>query len=360
MFQMFRNSRLKSLALVALVTLKVVFLDQITKILVDSSMPLESRKVLIKNFLFIANVRNRGIVFGLFYGHREIFLAVTVIATMVLISLLHKVYKDYNKLSFSHLLAYGFIVGGGLGNTIDRVWRGSVVDFIGVRFISEGILNVADIFVCLGAFILIFDDIKAYLVIPNRDSFKRFFAKLDQGDNLILRGISFFVLLVFIRTIFFNEDIVDINYKSHVITLIFYMLFSLGLRKFSNKYKKELGIQKSGKITIKGQLFAIIFSVSIIFSKNIWSRYNIQLKNIFFSNQSPKEIEESISNDEDQLKIKNFEGELHRAVLDGDKETVVDLLKKGATKDSLENEKSPLDLAVEMGNEEIIKILEDN
>ena len=68
------------------------------------------------------------------------------------------------------------IISGGLGNLIDRIMRGYVVDFICVEFIDFPVFNFADILVTCGAFMLI-----AYLLL---DIYKDYKAKKIKGDNV--------------------------------------------------------------------------------------------------------------------------------------------------------------------------------
>ena len=85
--------------------------------------------------------------------HRWVFMAVSVIAIAAFLFYIIK-FKPQGKLLLSSM---AMIIGGGIGNMIDRVWRGSVVDFIEVDFMEFAVFNVADIFVCVGCGLMILD-----------------------------------------------------------------------------------------------------------------------------------------------------------------------------------------------------------
>ncbi len=125
-----------------------LFLDQFSKkIIVELISPGETIEVLGK-FLMITNIGNTGISFGMFQGYTHILIPlVFVIIGMVFIVSL-KFVKQSPWLAF----AFGSIIGGALGNQIDRIFKGAVVDFIYVN--GFAVFNVSDSFVVVGAFIL--------------------------------------------------------------------------------------------------------------------------------------------------------------------------------------------------------------
>jgi glycyl-tRNA synthetase beta chain len=125
-----------------------LFLDQFSKkIIVELISPGETIEVL-GNFLMITNVGNTGISFGMFQGYTHILIPlVFVIIGMVFIVSL-KFVRQSPWLAF----AFGSIIGGALGNQIDRLFKGAVVDFVYVN--GFAVFNVSDSFVVIGAFIL--------------------------------------------------------------------------------------------------------------------------------------------------------------------------------------------------------------
>ena len=134
-----------------LITVGVVVLDQLTKWLaVEYLIPVGTVPI-IKDALHLTYVENPGAAFGMMQNSRWIFLLVSTVAIIAIIIYLIK-FAPKNKLA---LLSLAFILGGGIGNMIDRVALGYVVDFIDFRLINFAVFNVADSFVCVGAALLI-------------------------------------------------------------------------------------------------------------------------------------------------------------------------------------------------------------
>ena len=134
-----------------LITVGVVVLDQFTKWLaVEYLIPIGTVPI-IKDALHLTYVENPGAAFGMMQNSRWIFLLVSTVAIIAIIIYLIK-FATKNKLA---LLSLAFILGGGIGNMIDRVALGYVVDFIDFRLINFAVFNVADSFVCVGAALLI-------------------------------------------------------------------------------------------------------------------------------------------------------------------------------------------------------------
>ena len=144
-----QKRRNRTLLCVAII-LGGIFLDQLTKLLaVKYLMPVHSVR-LIPGVLNLTYVENPGAAFGMLQNNRWVFLIISTIGILaVLFYLLIK--RPTSKLL---CLSLSFIVGGGIGNMIDRVLLGYVVDFFDFCLINFAIFNVADSFVCVGAGIL--------------------------------------------------------------------------------------------------------------------------------------------------------------------------------------------------------------
>mgnify|MGYP000300187317 CR=1 FL=1 len=126
----------------------VVFLDQVTKYLaVKYLMPIGSYPV-IKNFFHLTYVENKGAAFGMLQNKTLFFIVITVIVGAVLI---YSMIKLPGNSVYNYTLA--MILGGAIGNLIDRVRLGYVVDFINFKFFPA-VFNVADSFIVIGAIIL--------------------------------------------------------------------------------------------------------------------------------------------------------------------------------------------------------------
>lgn len=130
----------------------LVGLDQLTKYLVNAAIPIGESMEVIPNFFHLTHVRNEGAAMGILQGQRWIFMVFTavVIVAAVLVMLREKIKNHWG------IVAVSLVLSGGLGNMIDRLFLGEVIDFF--SFIFWGyefyVFNVADIFVCCGVAIL--------------------------------------------------------------------------------------------------------------------------------------------------------------------------------------------------------------
>ncbi len=128
-----------------------ILLDQWTKMLAVTYLKGQSPFVVIPNFLRFSYVENRGAAFGSFADSRWVFMVISSVAILAI-----SFYILYErKLSRLALMSLTFILAGGIGNMIDRVALGYVVDFIDVYGIHFAVFNVADSFVTVGCFLLI-------------------------------------------------------------------------------------------------------------------------------------------------------------------------------------------------------------
>lgn len=124
----------------------VILLDQITKQLaVEHLKPIDTLP-LIPDALHLTYVTNYGAAFGMLADHRWVFLAVSTVAIVLMAAYLYYKRDEHPLLG----VALSFIIGGGVGNMIDRTLLGYVVDFVDFRLINFAVFNVADIFVCVG------------------------------------------------------------------------------------------------------------------------------------------------------------------------------------------------------------------
>lgn len=138
------------LAVCGTLTLLVVLLDYITKRIVSGNMVLYQSIPVIKGVFNITYVKNTGASFGMMAGARWFFVAVTVILIAAVIY-----YAVKNKITDKlFLVSASFVVGGGIGNLIDRIETGAVVDFFDFCLINFAIFNVADCFVVVGVILM--------------------------------------------------------------------------------------------------------------------------------------------------------------------------------------------------------------
>ena len=139
--------------------------DQITKYIVTTNMELGQSIDFIDGLLDFTYIHNDGGAWGMLGGSRWLLIGLTAVIMIVLIVLLIKNGKK-SKLFF---WAGCLIVSGGIGNMIDRVFRGGeVIDFLHTIFIKFPIFNVADCAVVIGAGLLIL-----YIVLDMKNDIKK-------------------------------------------------------------------------------------------------------------------------------------------------------------------------------------------
>jgi signal peptidase II len=106
---------------------------------------------LVKNVLHLTYIKNEGIAFGLLKNRKEFLWYLPLIVLLICGYLLYARVVD-NKISMIGII---FILAGGLGNVIDRVFYGYVVDYVNLKFINFPIFNFADVCVFVGSILLI-------------------------------------------------------------------------------------------------------------------------------------------------------------------------------------------------------------
>ncbi len=133
-----------------LIIIAVIIFDRIVKHIVSSQMIVGETIPVIDGVFHITYVQNRGAAFSMMEG-QWVFLilvpAVLMTAIAVALFIMRSKWDPLIKLSLS------FICGGGLGNLLDRIFRGYVVDMFDFRVFP--VFNIADIFICIGCALLI-------------------------------------------------------------------------------------------------------------------------------------------------------------------------------------------------------------
>ena len=135
-------------------SLIIVFCDQLAKHFIY-----EYNKILInKDFIFFSldYVKNFGAAFNFFSGNRIFLSLVSIIITILLIYLI----LNREIINNIDLLSLTFILGGTIGNGIDRITKGYVIDFINLNFINFPVFNIADISINIGLLLIIYGSIK--------------------------------------------------------------------------------------------------------------------------------------------------------------------------------------------------------
>ncbi len=127
----------------------IVFSDQLTKFLIKQNFQLNQSIPIIKNILHLTYVTNTGSAFGLFKELNWFFVLFSVIVIIAIFYYIKNIIKNEKFLQ----LAVGLLLGGTIGNLIDRIAYGAVIDFIDFRIWP--VFNIADSAVTIGIIILI-------------------------------------------------------------------------------------------------------------------------------------------------------------------------------------------------------------
>ena len=134
----------------------IVLLDQFTKYLI-----FYNNKLLInKDFLLfkLDFIKNYGAAFNIFSGSRIFLSLISILFSILFIYLIFR----KNTLNIIDLYSYSFILGGTIGNGIDRIYRGFVVDFINLNIINFPVFNIADISINVWFILLL------YIIFKNK------------------------------------------------------------------------------------------------------------------------------------------------------------------------------------------------
>ena len=131
----------------------VVVLDQATKILTKKFMLLGHSEKILGDFVRYTYIQNTGMAFGIHIGNRLVFTIFSLLASLIILGYLFKARGDRPMVRVSLAL----ILGGAIGNLIDRIFSGAVVDFIdvGIGSLRWPVFNVADSAVSIGMILLI-------------------------------------------------------------------------------------------------------------------------------------------------------------------------------------------------------------
>ena len=150
--------------LMALFAAGIVALDQITKALVVANIPLFGHVDVLPGVVGLTSVQNTGAAFSSFEGMQWLFAVVFAIFTVAVV---WEYWKKAMPFTTFERWCIAAIYGGGLGNMIDRVRLGYVVDMIETEFMNFPVFNVADCFITCGCILLM-----VHLVFWNKPFWK--------------------------------------------------------------------------------------------------------------------------------------------------------------------------------------------
>ncbi|KGF89601.1 Lipoprotein signal peptidase [Prochlorococcus marinus str. MIT 9107] len=101
-------------------------------------------------------MKNYGAAFNIFSGSRIFLSMISIIISIILLSLILRKYTS----NILEIYSYSFILGGTIGNGIDRIFMGFVIDFINLNFINFPVFNIADISINIGFILIIYSIFK--------------------------------------------------------------------------------------------------------------------------------------------------------------------------------------------------------
>ncbi len=149
----------KYILLIALAGFAVV-LDQITKLLITGMLELHEAMEIVPNFFNLTYVRNTGAAFGLLSGAPESFrIPFFIIIPLVALTVIILIFKKTKETELLMITSLSLILGGAIGNFIDRVRFGYVVDFVDLHWFNTyhwPAFNIADTAIVTGVALLIF------------------------------------------------------------------------------------------------------------------------------------------------------------------------------------------------------------
>lgn len=142
-----------------IIIILLIIVDQMTKISIKDYLQTKGSITIIENFFNLTYVENRGAAFGIFQNGQIFFVAIAVIVVIAGLYFLHRA-----KTTILGKISVCMILAGAIGNLIDRIRLGYVIDFFDFRFIWSYVFNFADILVVVGTFLLCL-----YIIISGKD-----------------------------------------------------------------------------------------------------------------------------------------------------------------------------------------------
>ena len=135
----------------------IILIDQLSKFLVLTILGYESPITIIPNILNFRLVKNTGAAFSLFSNSTILLTIISFLTSIILITIILK----FPPKSYLNLLGLAYLLGGTVGNGIDRLLKGYVLDFLELVMINFPIFNIADISINIAIICFLIDLLKA-------------------------------------------------------------------------------------------------------------------------------------------------------------------------------------------------------
>ena len=134
----------------------LLLLDQIIKFIA-----INNNFVVIPGFLSLTYTENTGMAFGLNQNNVILVILINIVILGIIIKFLK---ENIDKIDMVVFISLILILTGGFGNLIDRIFRGHVIDFIDVNLFDFPVFNIADIYIIVGAIILVIAIVKQFFI----------------------------------------------------------------------------------------------------------------------------------------------------------------------------------------------------
>lgn len=136
-----------------IITLVLLMLDQIIKYIVDKSLDLMQSIKVVENFFSITYVRNDGAAWSILSGNRIFLIMITIVAMI----LIYVFFIKNKKLSRLENVTYGILYSGIIGNLLDRIFIGSVIDYLDFNIFGYNfpVFNLADMCIVISVILLV-------------------------------------------------------------------------------------------------------------------------------------------------------------------------------------------------------------
>lgn len=134
-------------------TLLFLVLDIVSKVLVSKYIVLEKSIKIINDFFYITYVRNTGVAWSMFSSKT---ILVLLVSSFIILGIVLYIYNNRPK-NMLEKVAYSMVLGGAIGNFVDRIIYGYVIDFIDIKIFGYDypIFNLADAFIVIGVILLV-------------------------------------------------------------------------------------------------------------------------------------------------------------------------------------------------------------
>ncbi len=149
-----KEKNIKIMLIPIIIIALLTSLDQFTKFIIKSKFMLYESKEVIKNVFAITYIQNKGAAWGVMQGKRIFFLILTVFVILGCFWILYNIIDNRKYIMLTTCVI--FLISGAVGNMIDRFKLGYVVDFFDFKLIDFPVFNVADIYVTVSMFLILF------------------------------------------------------------------------------------------------------------------------------------------------------------------------------------------------------------